>query len=68
MEKLSEGMKQYADNLDALREFIEVLAPALQERSFLEQEQGRAKADQLLIMALLHESGVRVLKWCRLSG
>ena len=50
MEKLSEGMKQYADNLDALREFIEVLAPVLQERSFLEQEQGLAKADQLLIM------------------
>ena len=50
MEKLSEGIKQYADNLDALREFIEVLAPVLQERSFLEKEQGLAKADQLLIM------------------
>lgn len=50
MEKLSEGMKQYANNLDALREFVEVLAPVLQERSFLEKEQGRAKADQLLIM------------------
>ena len=50
MEKLSEGMKQYVNNLDALREFVEVLAPVLQKRIFLEEEQGLAKAGQLRAM------------------
>lgn len=39
MERLSAGIEQYANNLDALREFVEVLAPVLQERSVSEMEQ-----------------------------
>ena len=62
MEKLSEGMKQYADNLDALREFVALLAPVLKEIGFLGLQQNRAAVDPLLIMlnqfkAQLHDNG-----------
>ena len=50
MEKLSEGIKQYANNLDALREFVEVLAPVLQERSLLGMKKNKAAIDPLLPM------------------
>lgn len=50
MEKLSEGIKQYANNLDALREFVEVLAPVLQKRSLLGMKKNKAAIDPLRIM------------------
>lgn len=38
MKRLSAGIEQYGNNLDALREFVEVLAPVLHERSISEVE------------------------------
>lgn len=42
MEKLSQGIKHYSDNLNALREFVEVLGPVLQKRSLSSIVQHRA--------------------------
>ena len=42
MKRLPEGIAQYANNLEALREFVEVLAPVLQERSRSGIEQSRS--------------------------